>query len=158
MIRVNTTHIGDLPLILKGEEKGEFLELDPNSFPRPNGPVSYELTATMAGNDLLVTGTVRVRLAAECARCLKPLSINVDVPDVCHLYEGVAGQIVDISEEVREDLLLILPVAFHCKEDCKGLCPRCGADLNTESCRCRENADELPPGDSPWDILDNLQL
>ena len=82
----------------------------------------------------------------------------MDVPDVCHLYEGVAGQIVDISEEIREDLLLILPVAFHCKEDCKGLCPRCGADLNTESCRCRENADELPPGDSPWDILDNLQL
>ena len=58
MIRVNTTHIGDLPLILKGEEKGEFLELDPKSLPYPNGPVSYHLTATMAGNDLLVTGSV----------------------------------------------------------------------------------------------------
>lgn len=158
MIRVNTTHIGDLPLLLQGEEKDEFLGLDLNSFPRPNGPVSYRLTATMAGNDLLVTGSVRVRLAAECARCLKPLRVNVDVPDVCHHYEGVAGQIVDVSNEIREDLLLTLPVAFHCKEDCKGLCPHCGADLNTNPCKCRETIDSVPPEDSPWNALDDLKL
>ena len=74
MIRINTTHIGDLPLIVRGEEKEEFLGLDPKQLPRQNGPVEYELSATMAGTDLLVTGKVRVKLDAECARCLKPMS------------------------------------------------------------------------------------
>lgn len=157
MIRINTTHIGDLPQIVRGEEKEEFLGLDPKQLPRQNGPVAYELSATMAGTDLLVTGKVRAKLDAECARCLKPLKVNLEVPDVCHLYEGVEGQIVDISDEIREDLLLILPVAFHCKEDCKGLCPHCGADLNTNPCNCAEE-EELPPEDSPWGALDDLKF
>lgn len=157
MIRINTTHIEDQPLLLEGEENGEFLELDPNFYPHPNGPVSYKLTASMAGSDLLVTGSVCVRLAAECARCLKELKVKINVPDVCHLYEGVAGQIVDISNEIREDLLLTLPVAFHCKKSCKGLCPRCGADLNKGPCRCAEEP-PLPPEDSPWSALDNLKF
>lgn len=83
MIRINTTHIGDLPLIVRGEEKEEFLGLDPKQLPRQNGPVEYELSATMAGTDLLVTGKVRVKLDAECARCLKPLKVNLEVPNVC---------------------------------------------------------------------------
>ena len=41
MIRINTTHIGDLPLIVRGEEKEEFLGLDPKQLPRQNGPVEY---------------------------------------------------------------------------------------------------------------------
>lgn len=157
MIRINTMHIGDLPLAADGEEKGDFLELDRNTYPQPCGPVEYHLSATMAGNDLLVTGRVKAKLAAECGRCLKPLKVNVDVPDVCHLYEGVAGQIVDISNEIREDILLTLPVAFHCRESCRGLCPRCGTNLNERQCNCRDK-DDLPADDSPWGALDGLKF
>ena len=73
MIKINTMHIGDLPLAVAGEEKGDFLELDREAYPRACGPVQYHLSATMAGNDLLVTGSVKAKIAAECARCLKPL-------------------------------------------------------------------------------------
>ncbi len=157
MIKINTMHIGDLPLAVDGTESGDFLELDPHSYPRAVGPVEYHLSATMAGNDLLVTGTVKAKIAAECARCLKPLKVNVSIPDVCHLYEGVAGQVVDISNEIREDILLTLPVAFHCKETCRGLCPRCGANLNDHPCSCGDR-EEPPPADSPWDALDELKF
>ena len=157
MIRINTTHIEDQPLVLNGEEKGDFLELDPKEFPRPCGPVSYHLTASMAGHDLLVTGSVCVPLAVECARCLKKFKVRQTVPDVCLLYEGVAGQIVDISNEIREDLLLSLPAVFHCKKSCRGLCPHCGADLNKGPCHCAEEPPP-PPEDSPWSALDNLKF
>ena len=157
MIKINTMHIGDLPLAVDGEEKGDFLELDREAYPRACGPVQYHLSATMAGNDLLVTGSVKAKIAAECARCLKPLKVNVSIPDVCHLYEGVAGQVVDISNEIREDVLLTLPVAFHCSESCRGLCPKCGANLNEHPCSCCSQ-EEPPPADSPWGALDELKF
>ena len=46
------------------------------------------------------------------------------------------GRRLDLGEQARETLLLEIPVAPHCREDCAGLCPRCGADLNEGPCGC----------------------
>ena len=157
MIRINTMHIpAGESLAVDGEEPGDFLELDPENTPSQHGPVYYDLTASMAGRDLLVQGKVRAKLNAECARCLKQLRVNVEVPDVCHLYPGTAGQIVDISQDIREDVLLTIPVAFHCRKDCKGLCPSCGADLNEGPCSCGKKHKKKES--SPWDALDSLNF
>ena len=48
------------------------------------------------------------------------------------------GRKLELSDQVREALLLELPIAPHCREDCEGLCPRCGADLNDGPCACRD--------------------
>jgi len=45
---------------------------------------------------------------------------------------------LDVSAEIRDALLLYMPLQFLCNEDCKGLCGRCGANLNVESCQCTE--------------------
>ncbi len=46
------------------------------------------------------------------------------------------GRQLDLADEARETLLLELPMVPRCREDCKGLCPRCGADLNAGPCGC----------------------
>ena len=46
------------------------------------------------------------------------------------------GDVVDISSIVREELLLALPEYSVCRPDCRGLCPRCGIDLNQSTCEC----------------------
>jgi len=46
------------------------------------------------------------------------------------------GRSLDLSDPVREALLLELPIAPRCRDDCKGLCPRCGGDRNTDACAC----------------------
>ena len=71
-------------------------------------------------------------------------------------------EIVDITEDIRAELLINLPANLLCSDDCAGLCPVCGADLNSTDCGCViedqefDSADEDEP--SPWAALDNLKL
>ena len=58
------------------------------------------------------------------------------------------GEILDVGEQVRQTLLLSVPMRSICREDCKGLCARCGCDLNSETCKCAG-----PPPDQRWDAL-----
>lgn len=58
---------------------------------------------------------------------------------------------IDISNDVREYAMLAIPMKNLCKEDCKGLCPRCGKDLNTEQCSC-----ETEKVDPRWLALKEL--
>lgn len=59
---------------------------------------------------------------------------------------------IDITNDVREFALLSLPMKKLCREDCKGLCPKCGANLNTEECHCKN--DDTDPR---WKPLENLK-
>jgi uncharacterized protein len=63
----------------------------------------------------------------------------------------VEGDEVDLTEIIREQILLNLPEQVLCKEDCKGLCPQCGANRNLIDCDCGE--DEIDPR---WAALKNL--
>jgi len=63
------------------------------------------------------------------------------------------GEILDIGEQVRQTLLLSVPMRSLCREDCRGLCSRCGCDLNLEICKCSG-----PPTDQRWDALKNWKF
>jgi uncharacterized protein len=92
-----------------------------------------------------LTGSVR----SECRRCLSEIITPVDVdvsvmfstdpeaaddPSVYPLAES--SRSVDVRPAVREELALVVPAYPLCREDCAGLCPRCGADLNAGPCSC----------------------
>lgn len=95
-------------------------------------------------------GRLRATVRGECRRCLTeveaPLEVPVDVvfspdpdaaddPGVYRLADPLTA--VDVTEMVREELLLAAPAFVLCREDCAGLCPRCGADLNLGACDCQ---------------------
>ena len=130
------------------------------------GPVSVtgQLQATGQG-EYLWRGTLRGALQADCRRCLgdvrTELSINVDAaifstdpeaaddPDSYPLLERASH--IDIRDVAREELALALPTRLLlCREDCAGLCPSCGADLNAGPCGCSAPAEPLedPNGSS----------
>ena len=73
-----------------------------------------------------------------CARCLEEfqrsetMEYHFDFP----LEPGV--EYVDVGEEIRQEMILSDPVKILCKDDCKGICPTCGANLNAEQCKCNE--------------------
>lgn len=164
MIKINTYHIGDLPLAVNGTEDPSILELEPGSGLSADGEIVYDLMATMTGMDLLVTGKVKLSVMAECGCCLEPFSMELSVKDVCHLYENAEGQEIDVTDDIREDLLLALPLVFKCTPDCKGICTGCGANLNTETCTCgkkkktKKTEPEQPEEPSPWDALSGLKF
>ena len=64
-----------------------------------------------------------------------------------------SDRVLDISRDVIDSLLLSIPFKNVCRENCKGLCPNCGTDLNVEPCTCTPRND-----DSPWDALKKIHL
>ena len=161
MIRINTADIGPDGLDVEGTEDPAFLELDlVGGFPcRILDSVHYQLHASLAGRDLLVTGSAFIPVQTQCALCLKELTVQLGSDKICIFREKVPEEIVDITDDIREDILIEIPTRFKCSEECKGLCPGCGADLNVEPCRCKKKKKKQPPKeDHTWDALDGLDL
>ena len=105
--------------------------------------------------------SVRAAIAGECRRCLAPVRVPVvlemgalfsqepgaeDDPDTHPV--PVNATAIDVRPAVREELLLALPRYVECREDCRGLCPRCGKDLNAGPCECAPT-----PTDPRWQGL-----
>lgn len=74
-----------------------------------------------------------------CSRCLKECVERVEKEFDLRFPLDESNQIIDITEVMREEIILDSPWKFLCKQDCKGLCPRCGMDLNKEKCKCGNN-------------------
>ena len=159
MIRINTAQIGEEGLFLEGEEDSSILDLEESSGElEVLSDIQYKLHASMVEKDLLVNGSAFVTVRTACSRCLKEITLQMGKKDVCIFREKVSEEIVDITDEIREDILLEMPLRFLCSEDCKGLCA-CGADLNTEKCRCgKAKKKSLPKEDHTWDALNQLEL
>ena len=164
MIKINTSHIlPDVPYLLEGTESSDVLGLPPDAVPPlvPAGDITYRLSAVMAGADLVVTGSASVPILTSCARCLDDVRTVIAVRDLCFHFEKVRDLEVDLTDDVREELLLAIPSCFYCSPDCKGVCPSCGVNLNHGSCACASRPAE-PEHDSaapsPWDQLDALNL
>ena len=112
------------------------------------------------GPAVVVTGTVTAPWAGECVRCLGPARGNLRVA-VRELYEPgsdaeetypLLGDQIDLEPLVRDAVLLELPLAPLCSEECQGLCPVCGVNRNETSCTCAAEA-----RDPRWSALDQLR-
>lgn len=116
-------------------------------------PVHGDFGVEKSGDNVRVKGILTAVASLECVRCLKTFELPVRPP--LDLYAERAGtgrrvdeeslerdeymkfhdgRKLDLSGAAREALLLELPMAPHCREDCRGLCPVCGANRNDEPC------------------------
>lgn len=118
-------------------------------------PVTLSGTYMLADETVIVRGFARAVVQSPCARCLKPTetmleaefeeafirdkgeySEALDVDDDQYMY---TGHVLDLDEAVRTVLLLEMPSRILCKEDCRGMCCQCGADLNINECSCQKD-------------------
>jgi uncharacterized protein len=139
---------------LQGEEPESILALDEADEFSANGPVSYDLYAQAVDGMLIVRGTVSAELKAACSRCTQIFSTTAtdsgflrDFPAPCGTEE------VDVTEDLREAILLKLPHFLLCSESCRGLCVQCGKNLNEGACGCSPEEDG-----SAWDALNKLKM
>ena len=167
MIRVNPANIGPEGEFLSGEEDSALLDL--STFPQKieaKNSVKYDLHAMLVGKDLVVTGSASVLLVSECAVCLDETEYLLARKDICIHVENIPMDgFYDLTDDIRETLLLSMPIRIKCKEDCKGLCCSCGANLNTEKCSCRKakggkkTSGNTADGEkTDWSALDQLKF
>lgn len=129
-----------------------------------------KLTKHIAQTD--VEGEIRAKIEIECSRCLQEIeqkvefgfeAVFVTAENYTSAKEAeltaedldvsiIEGNEIDLKELVREQILLNLPEQVFCTEDCKGLCPKCGANRNLIDCYCIEK--EIDPR---WAGLKNLR-
>jgi uncharacterized protein len=148
------------------------LGLGPTREYRLEAPVGVVLAHYRAGTELFLTGEIKAETVAVCARCaeefvgptsrsfryvLAPRSIGHDgkadlsAEDLeFSLYDG---EEVDLTPLILEQTLLALPTRPLCREDCRGLCPQCGANLNELQCACAESVI-----DPRFAVLSSLKL
>ncbi len=119
-----------------------------------------------------VRGRISAEIALECTRCLEPIEQNLEISFAAafvtpeHYTQAKEAELntddldvsvfegdrIDLTELVREQILLNLPEQVFCREDCKGLCEKCGANRNLIDCKCIEI--EIDPR---WAALKNLK-
>jgi uncharacterized protein len=123
-------------------------------------------------NDIRVAGDFSTRMELLCARCLEPISCEVAKKfDLLYRPQGsdagkeelsvtvaeaevgyYQGEGLLLEDVLREQVLLALPLKAICREDCHGLCPHCGKNLNLEQCNCTE-----PMEDPRWSALKDIR-
>jgi len=145
-----------LPVEFLNETLPEIQEL------KPQGPALAKLLFSREGGRIRVIGKVSASFSATCALCAKPFAFETVAPVDMVLFQKIStaasddhssddnvaevdqdvgswqfdGQNIAWGELAREQLLLAIPIAPRCKEDCLGLCPECGVDRNLEVCNC----------------------
>jgi uncharacterized protein len=124
-------------------------------------PVAIDLLLERVPEGIVVRGNLTATWSSACSRCLEPvggeISVHVDELFETHPLEGETYQLdedaIDLEPMVRDALLLELPLAPLCNDDCAGLCATCGANRNQTHCECVTT--ELDPR---WAALRSLEL
>jgi len=154
-IHVNMARLERGTVELEGEVPLEELEIEEvDDLVGCTSPLKYDLEVDLVGDAVLARGLLEWPFDCHCARCLKPFTHVVRLPDwTCHLaLEGddkvpILNDIVDLTPYAREDTLLDLPQHPLCSEDCDG------GDFGPQ-----EPTGGKGETTSPWQVLDNLDL
>ena len=141
--------------------------------------IDYDVVLTNTGEGILVTGVLKCQAAGQCDRCLEPVRLDISAAvDEYYMFEEPeddaeecgeceddiqyrlvsADKTIDLSEALMQALVMETPFVILCDEDCKGLCPRCGQNLNEGSCDCEEKLEQQKLDESPFAALKNLKL
>jgi uncharacterized protein len=123
-------------------------------------------------NDIRVAGDLRTRVELSCARCLELITQDISRKfDLLYRPQGsdagkeemsvtaaeaevgyYQGEGLLLEDVLREQVLLAVPLKAICREDCRGLCPQCGQNLNQGQCACAE-----PLEDPRWAALKDIR-
>jgi uncharacterized protein len=181
MMRIHTEGLKENSLALTFEQKAEVFpvlqELIRQRECEFTAPIRIRLKATRIGELVEVEGNLETILRLTCGRCLtefvEPLVTDFAITYAREAHDlpaddapadgraeaeeagliGFRGEEIDLTEGLQEQVVLGLPLRPLCREDCKGLCAACGADLNAGECDCRR---QLSAG--PFAALRHLRL
>ena len=149
----------------------DVLGLDDERFQFPQS-ISFVVSVVRSLETYNVKGGIECLIHGECGRCLAPTNMTVKAnlqilvqrreaadeeleavkDEEMDILDPGAKQ-MDLKEHVRDEVILELPQQLYCREDCKGMCPTCGQDLNVSTCSCTGET-----VDTRWAALSNIRF
>ncbi len=143
--------IGEEGLDVEGALAPEVLESREQDPVRCVTPIHCQLHCQIVDETLLVDGCLSAGVALRCRRCDCLFEGAVE-NRAYHFDQELVPmpESVDLTEDIREAMILAFPSYPLCREGCKGLCAQCGTNLNETKCTCQ------PPADGRWGALESL--
>ena len=158
--------ITDVPLGLEQKAELEFT-------PVPDFPLDFKITDVKAEfvyiverNSISLSGSLDAHIAGVCARCLgeakmrETVEFSEGIPIYREAVERNAdaeyysdGRTLELEKLFLDAILLSAPNRLLCSKECKGLCPKCGTNLNISTCSCKDEPDEFNPFSSLKDLF-----
>lgn len=137
-----------------------------------NTPVQYDLSLSLLETDKIkLSANIKAEFSGTCVRCLADATYQADVDIVEDFVALDRRNSSDMSlnevyeyrdfklnptQAFKDNLLSSLPLVLLCSDTCRGLCSRCGKNLNSEICNCVQQQQEEQDQLSPFDVLSNL--
>jgi uncharacterized protein len=155
-MKIDVREIPEEGLYFRGEVSRDIFELEDETI-KPAGPLQYDFHVSLVSEAVLVRGRIFAQFLATCVRCLEPVPLRIALEDcIFHLPISSDGT-VDLTESVREDILLALPVYPHCENGTPSKqCPLHGCFEEPEG--LGEESREAPPGGrNSWSTLEGFK-
>lgn len=130
--------VRDIPyegLVIQKTVSAPDLNLAPGDIPCVT-PLRLDGLVEKVDEEILARINITAGYQFECSRCLTP--VRLDRTDTLQIVMDITPDTlsVDLGEEIRQELIMRVPMAVPCRPDCAGLCLVCGANLNTSPCSC----------------------
>lgn len=168
-LKIPVEQLKEGPIEFEVDMDSRELELEDENY-RFTGRVKGKLIFNIVGQDVFAVGDLSVPVEGHCVRCLEPAGATVETPvnetwirgsgvkepveegDIEAIVNTYVGDFIEPAGVLRELIMAALPDRIYCREDCKGLCPGCGANRNNEPCRCPpETRNEIKdPAGADW--------
>ena len=134
-MKIDTRAIPDRGMVLTEEFSPQELDLDIDIV-KLKGPVKAKAVVSKSYDAVEVALTLDTSLQLCCSRCLEEMETGFDRYIKLNYAVDKSDPIIDLDADIREEIILNYPVKPLCKEECLGLCPRCGGNLNEGGCNC----------------------
>jgi uncharacterized protein len=153
-------HVRQIPsdgLHLEGEDTGDILQIQDPDQVHALSPLTYALDVGLSEDSLWVTGHLALDVELECVRCLEKFAYPVRIEDFAFQTDLAGPETIDLTEPVREDILLALPSYPRCDWSGEKICP---VDLQAKEQAApleAEGGANGSPAASAWQTLDQLK-
>ena len=113
------------------------LRIEDKGMVRLKGPVHIKASVSKITNTVTVAVQLIGSMKMTCGRCLDEFDVSLEKNLSLNYPLEKQQRHIDITDDIREEILLDYPIKPLCKEQCKGICPQCGVNLNVGECKCR---------------------
>ena len=102
-------------------------------------PIDVKAKVERIGDTILAKTQAKGTFAFVCSRCLESLERELKEDFYLDYKIDKTIKFIDLNDDIRQEMILAFPAVVLCSQECKGLCPGCGANLNNENCKCQHS-------------------
>lgn len=134
-MKIDTRQIPDEGLILTEEFNPKELDLDTEII-KFRGPIKAKAVVSKSYDALTVDLALSAPMFFNCSRCLAQLNVDFKRQVELHYAIDKFSPVIELDPDIREEIILSYPIKPLCNDGCKGLCSKCGGNLNEGGCNC----------------------